>query len=246
MRSFLILMYSLIHIFLFSCGSGSRLNIQGDPEVVAQAENMILAMGGKKNWRKVQSLYIRTLTRDRASGDPYAFEEWINLDAPRFMNHRVKDDIHYFQIVDHNDGWSVRNQEVNMMLPGSVTNYLDWHEKFFMKNIKLLAQGGEDIAVRANGENGFDVLKKNEFICGYQLDKNNLPIKYMTRSTDQGFNFLTVKEWGEYKGYKYPLKVTGETFGSYFQTDYWDPGMLDAESSFNTSFDPYVIAELFE
>ena len=115
-----------------------------------------------------------------------------------------------------------------------------------MRNIKLLAFGGENVEVKVNGEDAFDVFVNSSFIAGFSLNEKNLPVKYVTPGTSQRFNIMNVDEWGEYKGYKYPLKVTGENIRAHYQTDYWDAGTMDAESSFNVSFDPYKIAEKFE
>lgn len=179
------------------------------------------------------------------SGEPFAFEEWINLDEPKFMNHRIINDVHYFQIVDRNDGWVVQNNNVILMQPDNVTNYLGWYDRFFMRNIKLLASGGDQLEVKMNGENAFDVFVNNSFVSGFSLDENNLPVKYVTPGTEQKFNIMNIDEWGEYKGYRYPLKVTGENIRAHYQTDYWDAGTTDAESSFEISFDPYKIAQKF-
>jgi hypothetical protein len=231
---------------MFSCGRGNSLDIKGDEEAVMLAEEMILELGGKKNWKNLKSIYIRTVSIDMASGKPFAYEEWINLDEQKFMNHRIINDVHIFQIVNRNDGWLIQNNAVTMMQPDEVTNYLEWYERFFMLNIKLLANGGENIEVKMSGENAFDVFVNSSFVAGFGLNDNKLPVKYVTPGTSQRFNIMNVDEWGEYKGYKYPLKVTGENIRAHYQTDYWDAGTMDAESSFNVSFDPYKIAEKFE
>mgnify|MGYP000585272896 CR=1 FL=1 len=245
MRYFLILTLNLLLIFQFSCGGGNSLDIKGDKEAITLAESMILELGGKKNWLNLKSLYIRTVALDMVSGEPFAFEEWINLDEPKFMNHRIINDVHYFQIVDRNDGWVVQNNNVILMQPDNVTNYLGWYDRFFMRNIKLLASGGDQLEVKMNGENAFDVFVNNAFVSGFSLDENNLPVKYVTPGTEQKFNIMNIDEWGEYKGYRYPLKVTGENIRAHYQTDYWDAGTTDAESSFEISFDPYKIAQKF-
>jgi hypothetical protein len=245
MRYFSFLLLNLLLIFQFSCGGGNSLDIRGDKEAVVLAENMVLELGGKKNWLNLKSIYIRTVSLDMVSGEPYAFEEWINLDEPKFMNHRIINDVHYFQIVDRNDGWVVQNRNVMLMQPDNVTNYLGWYDRFFMHNIKLLAIGGNQIEVKLNGDNAFDVFVNSSFVAGFSLNDNNLPMKYVTPGTIQRFNIMNIDEWGEYKGYKYPLKITGENIRAHHQTDYWDAGTMDAESSFAISFDPYKIAESF-
>ena len=245
MHLFLRISTSLLLIFLFSCGGGKSLDIKGDKEAVTMAEKMIFELGGKKNWTNLKSLYIRTVTLDMVSGEPFAFEEWINLDEPKFMNHRIINEVHYFQIVNRNDGWLIQNNKVMLMQPDNVTNFLEWYDRFFMRNIKLLANGGDQVEVKVNGENAFDVFLNSIFIAGFSLNENDLPIKYVTPGTSQKFNIMNVDEWGEYKGYKYPLKVTGENIRAHYQTDYWDAGTMDAESSFDVSFDPYKIAEQF-
>ena len=245
MRHFLQISVAFLLIIQFSCGGGNSLDIKGDHEAIMLAEGMILELGGKKNWTDLKSLYIRTVTLDMVSGKPIAFEEWINLDEPKFMNHRIINDVHYFQIVNRNDGWLVQNNKVAMMQPDNVTNSLEWYDRFFMRNIRLLANGGDAVEVKMNGEKAFDVFVNSTFIAGFSLNDNHLPVKYVTPGTNQRFNILNVDEWGEYKGYKYPLKVTGENIRAHYQTDYWDAGTMDAESSFNVSFDPYKIAEQF-
>jgi len=246
MRNLTAILFIFIIILISSCGSGNSLNIQGDKEAIVLAERMIQDMGGKKNWAKLKSLYIRTIALDMLSGEPYAFEEWINLDEPKFMNHRVKNDVHYFQVVHNNDGWSIQNNNVVLMQPAGVTAYLSWYDKFFMRNIKRLAIGGEQVEVKVNGENAFDMFIANQFVSGFQLNKNNLPEKYVTPGNERRFNIINIKEWGEYKGFKYPLEITGENIQAYYQTDYWDIGMMDVEASFSVSLDPYEIAKSFE
>lgn len=245
MRIVVVILIFLIGNFISSCGSGDRLDIKGDEEAVALAEKMIIELGGKKNWGKIKSIYIRTISRD-ISGQPYAFEEWINLDEPKFMNHRFKDEIHYYQIVDRNDGWSVQNNKVIMMIPQSITDYLNWFDNFLMRNIKKLALGGENVEVKLNGENAFDMFIDNKFISRFQLNGNNLPAKYITAGEQNKLNIININEWGEYKGFKYPLDVTVENVMALYETDYWDVGMMDAESSFKITFDPYKIAKKFE
>ena len=235
----------LLVIILFSCGGGNSLDITGNKEAVVLAEKMILELGGKRNWTELKSLYIRTVTLDMVTGEPYAFEEWINLDEAKFMNHRIINDIHYFQIVNRNDGWLIQNNKVVLMQPDNVTSFLEWYDRFFMRNIKLLAKGGEQVEVKLNGKNAFDVFVNSSFVAGFSLNNESLPAKYVTPGTTQRFNIMNIDEWGEYKGYKYPLKVTGENIRAHYQTDYWDAGTMDAESSFNVSFDPYKIAEKF-
>ena len=176
------------------------------------------------------------------SGEAYAFEEWINLDEPKFMYHRIKNDVHYFQIVHNNDGWSIENNNVELMQPAGVTTYLSWYDKFFMRNVKRLAIGGELVEVKVTGENAFDMYIENQFVSGFQLNENNLPEKYATPGSETRFNIININEWGEYKGFKYPLEITGENVPTHYKTDYWDIGMMDAEASFNISFDPYEIA----
>jgi hypothetical protein len=238
-------LFILTVYLLSSCGSES-LKIKGDQEAILMAEKMIMALGGKKNWQKSKSLYIRTITRDMRSGDPIVIEEWINLDEPKFMNHRVKNDVHHFQIIDRNDGWSVQNSNVSLLQPSGVTRYLNWFDRFFMRNIKRLALGGDNVEVKINSENAFDMFIDGEFVSGFQLNRDHLPEKYVTPGINKKFTFMTIKEWGEYKGFTYPLKITGEELGSYFQTDYWDIGTVEAEAAFNVSFDPYEIAQNFE
>lgn len=245
MRHFLLISISIVLIFQISCGGGNSLDIKGDEEAIILAERMIDELGGKKKWLDLKSLYIRTVTLDVVTGEPYAFEEWINLDEPKFMNHRIINDIHYFQIVNRNDGWMVQNNNVMMMQPDNVTNYLGWYDQFFMRNIKILAEGGEQVEVKVNGDNAFDVFVRNSFISGFSLNDNNLPNKYVTPGSSQRFNIMNIDKWGEYKGYKYPLEVTGENIRAHYKTDYWDAGTMDAESSFEVSFDPHIIAERF-
>ena len=228
---------------LYSCGGGNTLDIKGDVEARQLAQNMIQEMGGKKKWETLKSIYLRTVSIDMTTGKAFAIEEWINLDAPKFMNHRIVNDQHNFQIVDGNDGWMVVGRDVSMMMPDRVTGYLQYYDNFFMRNIKILVEGGEGIEVKINKDNSFDVFKNNAFIAGFGLDENALPVKYITPNGNQGFNIMNITEWGEYKGYKYPLTVKGENIRANYQTDYWDAGTMDAESSFDITFDPYQIAK---
>jgi hypothetical protein len=245
MRYTVIALVVFIVYLISSCGGSNHLDINGEDEAIVLAENMIIELGGRKNWEKLKSIYIRTTSIDNR-GQPYVFEEWINLDEPKFMNHRFKDEIHYYQIVDKNDGWSVQNSKVVLMMPQTITDYLDWFDNFLMCNIKQLALGGETVEVKLHDDHAFDMFINNKFISRFQLNDNNLPAKYFTAGNQNEFNIININEWGEYKGFKYPLEVTVEGVMAQYKTDYWDIGMMDAESSFNITFDPYKIAKNFE
>jgi len=242
MRSLIYIFFILISILIFSSCSGDKLDIKGDTEAVDKATLMIKSLGGKSIWAKLRSVYIRTVKLE-SNGGVSVFEEWINLDEPRFMNRMVVNDVLTIKIIDRNDGWALINGQLGMLRSSDITGYLIWHEKFIMRSLMRLAEGGEDIEVRLTGANRIDMYVSGKFTSGFGLDPEGLPISYISddKSDDETFEIL---KWGEYKGYKYPLEIKAINRLAIFKTDYWDPSVLDAESAFNITLDPNKLANI--
>jgi len=229
----------LLFLFLMvSCGSSDKLEIKGEPEAVQMAEEMLKALGGKKAWTKLRSVYIRTVVRASGASNPYLSEEWINLDQPKFMNKKTVNNIQSIDIVDGNDGWRIKGSTVEMIAPGQITSYLRWHEQHFLRVVKDLVEEKENIEVRKIAANQFEVFSNGKFLSGFELNESHLPITYYNKSNAGRLNKIFFKEYSEYKGYKFPLVIEAESMMAMYRTDYFDPSPLDAERAFKISFNP--------
>jgi hypothetical protein len=225
-------------ITLVSCGGSDKLDIKGDPEAIKIAEDMLKAMGGKKAWFQLKSVYVRTLSRVASVTEPYIYEEWINIDEPKLMNRKVLNDTEIVDIIDGNDGWQIQGSSMNMIPPQRITSYLHWHKNYFIRVVKDLAEEQENIEVKKT-DNGFEVYKQGDFLAGFELNEANLPIGYYTESLTGQKNKIFFKEFSEYEGYKFPLLIEAESMIATYQTDYFDPSNQDAAKAFNISFNPH-------
>ena len=234
----------LLLIVIFSSCSGDKLDIKGEPEAIDKAALMIKSLGGKSIWGKLRSVYIRTVKLE-STGGVSVFEEWINLDEPRFMNRVVINDVQSIKIIDGNDGWALVNGQLGMLRSSEITSYLNWHENFIMRNFKRLAEGGEEIEVRLKGPNRIDMYVSGKLTSGFNLDTDGLPISYISDNSGKIETYEILK-WGEYKGYKYPLEIKVKDRLSIFKTDYWDPSVLDAESAFRVTFNPNELSKMLQ
>lgn len=236
-------MKQLIYFFLifssaiFSCSS-DKLEVKGEPEAIQLAESMIKELGGRKKWVDVESVYIRTVTTFGSLRQNVVTEEWINLSEPKFMNRVINEGEEVIQIVDKNDGWEIRNDQITMLPPKSITDYLNWHDNHLLINLKRLAAGGENVALRMNGDNRFDMHIGNEIKASFQLDKYNLLRRYYSKGSNDQQGSLIIKNYREYEGYKFPLELGSGSAMTIHKTDYFDPSPLPADKAFNISFDP--------
>lgn len=244
MRPLINIFFFLISILIFFSCNGDKLDIKGEPEAIDKATLMIKTLGGKDIWGKLRSVYIRTV-KIESSGGVSVFEEWINLDVPKFMNRVVINDVQSIKIIDGNDGWSLINGQLGMLRSSEITGYLNWHENFIMRSLKRLAEGGEEIEVRLEGANRIDMYVNGKFTSGFNLETEGLPISYVADISGVVETYEILK-WGEYKGYKYPLEIKVENRLAIFRTDYWDPSVLDAESAFNITLNPNELANKFQ
>jgi hypothetical protein len=241
MNRFYKLMIFLPVLLFQSCGSSGKLDIQGTEEAVDMAESMLKALGGKKAWANLNSVYIRTIVRVTSDGDPYVLEEWTNLSEPKFMNKRSSGSSSSISIINGNDGWQIENNSMQMISPQKITSYLRWFDKYFLRVVKLLAQEDERIEVRKSDGRLLEVYINGEFLAGFDLDEENLPGRYLTKSSVGKDNILQFKEFSEYEGYKFPLEIHIESSFSSFRTDYFDPSHLEAERAFKVTLDPNKI-----
>jgi hypothetical protein len=241
MNRFLLLLTLFVVLVLQSCGTSDRPDIKGSEEAVDMAGSMLEALGGKKAWAKLNSVYIRTLVRVPSEGDPYIIEEWTNLSEPRFMNKRTTGGTPAINIINGNDGWHIQGDKMEMIAPQTVTSYLRWFDQYFLRVVKLLAQDDERIEVRKAEGRMLEVYMDNKFLAAFDLNEENLPGRYITRGSGGRENILQLKEFSEYKGYKFPLEIQLEARFASYRTDYFDPSHLEAERAFNITFDPNEI-----
>ncbi len=221
-----------------SCGSNNKLEVPGDPEAVVMAGEMLEALGGKKAWSKIQSVYIRTITTSSSSAQPYVFEEWINLDEPKFMNRTTEGQEAVIQIVDHNDGWMVNKNKVTMIPPARITGYLGWHHQHLLVNLRKLANENEKIILKLKEPGRFDLYLDGRITCGFELGKDHKIKKYYSYPQNGHMSILAVNEYRTYKGYVFPLELAVEGAFTSYKTDYFDPSPLEADKAFPISFDP--------
>jgi hypothetical protein len=229
---------SIILLTLVSCGGSNNLDIKGEPDAIHLAEEMLKALGGKKAWQRVQSVYVRTIARRSSESEPYIYEEWTNLDEPKFMNRKSVNNTGVIEIVDGNDGWRIEGSDMQMIPPQRITSYLAWHDQYFMRVVKLIAMETESIEVRVKNENQLEVFVDDRFVYGFELSESFLPERYYTKGLGESISMVFFKKYSEYEGYKFPLEINSESMMATYTTDYFDPSPLEAEKAFNISFNP--------
>jgi len=232
----------ILFFLLFGCGGSDKLNIKGDPEAIKLAESMLKELGGKKAWSRIKSVYIRTIAT-ASSQQSYVLEEWINLDRPKFMNIKTTNNIQSVDIIDGNDGWRITGRQIQMIPPQRITSYLEWYDTFFIRLVKFMAEERDNIEVRKKGDRQFEFYIDGTFKSGFELYDTNLPSSYYVEDQYGNYNTVFFEEFSEYKGYKFPLTIKGESLLATYNTDYFDPSHLEAEKAFSITFNPNVLLE---
>ena len=244
MRNFVVTFFALPAIlFISSCSSRGKLEIKGDPTAVQLAQVMMDSLGGRAKWEKLRSVYVRTLNYVSSGDENYVLEEWIDLDKPRVMNRKSLETYSVVQILDGNEGWQIRNDNLNLMNSQTITDILDWYDHYYMRALRILATGGEDIEVKMNGFTRFDLYQAGNFLGGFEVNENKYPERYFNMPSNRLENSVIITKWGEYKGYKYPLEIHPRESLSIFKTDYWNPSESDPETAFNISYNPNIELE---
>jgi hypothetical protein len=233
-------------IIICGCGDNNKVNLKGEPAAVAMAQSMLDALGGKAKWARLKSVYVRTLNFTPEQANNYVMEEWIELDAPKMISRQSSQISSVIQVLDRNDGWVIKNNDVELMSSQSITNLLKWHNQYLMRVLQILAEGGENREVKMNGERRFDFYENNIFVGGFKLNKDDLIESYFTKISQDLLNSIDFKGWREYKGMKYPLEVHSSARMAVYKTDYWDPRETTVEKAFNFSFNPNIVLEKFK
>lgn len=238
MKQFFNLFWLIPLLLIMACGGSDKLDIKGSPEAVNMAESMLKALGGKKVWSRLNSVYIRTIARVANEGEPYILEEWTNLTEPKFMNRRSTNNGTVIEIVNGNDGWTLQGSRMEMIPPQRITNYLRWYDQYFLRVVKQIAMENENIEVRRKNDRTLEVLMNGALFSGFVLNSENLPERYFVEREGGNTTTIHFKEFSEYKGYKFPLEVASESMFATYRTDYFDPSHLDAEKAFKVTFNP--------
>ncbi len=243
-RISLILFVLIILFFIDSCGNDHKLTIKGDPALVKRVQAMMDSLGGRENWSKIKSVYVRTLNFTSAGKGNYQLEEWIDLEKPRILNRKQDNSGNdVIQIVDGNDGWMIQNHQMDLLPLQTITNMLNWYDHYFLRTLKILATGGEYCEIKSNGPNRFNVFLSGKFIGGIELNDKSYPEKYFIDPSNDIQSGVQIVNWGKYNGYTYPLEIHALGTMAIYKTDYFDPRDMNPEAAFSISYNPNQILE---
>ena len=224
--------------------SFSASTFDGDPGAVEQAEAMFDAIGGKKRWGKLRSLYIQATHEEPELEGPYKSEIWRSIDEFKIRIEQQSDQFHTVAVFSDEGGWVTyyHREETKALDPDVVAAWKHGHQHNVYVMLSRLAQNGTyTVRERSDGTIGF--FEGETFLCAVELDEENRPYGFIAPGANgiEGRSNFTI--WGTTKGMVHSAGG-GPTDGSFsYTTDVWKPSNKSFDDEFGFDLGPPMMED---
>ena len=146
----------LTAVSFMTFGISARAELQGDPEALALADQMIDSIGGKDLWSRIRSLHVFEKSRS-LKGEGIMAEFWRDLEVPReryTLTNRDGLEVQFWW--DQSGVWQLLNGKLNKELPATLHQEVKayWQGEIYVMYHRL-AKGDPDISLKKEEGNAF-------------------------------------------------------------------------------------------
>ncbi|GEM_PF-3478291 len=170
-------------------------------------------LGGRKYWADLRSVYVEYQQEDENFGK-YSSKQFQSLDKPQIILDQQINGVRLVRILNDSIGWVINDGNMEQMDELNKNFMYYWYSLDYYKKLHELAVG-KNLEVKFTSQNQLIIFKDEKFYCGFELNKDFIPIAYnRPRFNDQNIS-LRLLEWNEQDGRKYPAKA--ESFDHEFE-----------------------------
>ncbi len=203
-----------------------NVSTKSDAKAQAKVEQMMKALGGRKNWSEIESLYIRAIHKEEAFKKPYQNEILRNLDSPQFKI--IQQDDKFFRIayVNGKKGWIIRsrNGKATKMSEKSLAGFLHWNKHLVYGIFRKIAKRSPDLNFKIDEKERLVVYENGEKLAAFEFNEKNLPYKFYTPKADGSGESLNIfTSWSEGNGLVYPTTSEPQENKAIYVALEWKP-----------------------
>ncbi|MEQ9423910.1 MAG: hypothetical protein RJQ09_05800 [Cyclobacteriaceae bacterium] len=208
-----------------------------DEQAVIKADQMFEAIGGKKKWASLKSLYIKAVHTQPNLTEPYTSEIWRSIDGFKIRIEQKSDEFHKVGMFSDEGVWirDLKAGTVKQLDEDRLTDEKRQNELNVYVLLNRIARN-ESYKPKLNGQR-LEFYLNEEFQTAFILDEYSRPSIFITKSKDGLKEFVSFfNKWGTTNGFIHSAGG-GPVDGNFFySTEIWQPSELIFEEAFDVAF----------
>ena len=227
----------LVMMAVHSCTSPNTNSntFSGDEKAVLLAEQMFTAIGGKKPWCELKSLYIKATHTEPQKSEPYMSEIWRGIDRFEMVMEQQNDDFHVKAVVDSLGG-TVRyydNRDTFRVLTKEQLS--EWKFEHNHNIYVLLHNFGcnpTNYRVQMEKANILTFYEDTVFLARFELDDQLRPHVVYHPNVDGSIAGSVFTHWGTDGGLIHSAGGHPLDSSFFYQTKIWQPATNSLKEKF--------------
>ncbi len=231
------LFLSFIFILLaFSCSDTKKAEtFNGDLAAVARADSMFLAIGGKENWCRLKSLYIKAEHQEPQMPLPYTSEIWRAMDTFELIIEQQNDSFHVKAVITEREGrvrYYDKRDTFRILTPEQLADWAYGHKHNIYVLLHDMACKPGDYRVEIDEKDRLTFYRDTIFEVSFGLDEKMRPYLFYQPNPDGSVSGSIFTHWGEDDGLVH--SAGGHPLDSNFiyLTEIWKPSQLPLKEAF--------------
>lgn len=228
-----------IALCLASCAGPGDMNpensFNGDVKAVELANQMYSAIGGKKAWCELRSLYIKAIHTEPQMHIPYTSEIWRGIDEFNLVIEQQNDSFHVKGVINENEGiirYYDKRDTMRTLTPEQLVEWKYDNEHNIYVILHRMACHPQNYSVHVDENNRLAFYSDSTLVTSLGLDDQMRPYLFYSPRPDGSISGSVFTKWATDQGLVH--SAGGHPLDSNFvyTTEIWQPGSKSLEDSF--------------
>lgn len=176
---------------------------QGSPDAVVAAERMFRAIGGKKRWSEIRSVYVKARHTEPQLEQPYVSEIWRALDAVELRIEQRSEAFHRLARVDSEGGQVAYLDEGDRVRTLTLEQHAQWifdHNHNVYVLLHRLGKTPAQFKVVLEDTDRLTFYEGEERLAGFRLDAQDRPHLFYQPASNGELITSRFSKWGTHNG----------------------------------------------
>ena len=235
-----ILTATFIFLLVFITGSCKRpasgnQSFSGDPEAIELADQMFDAIGGKKAWCELRSLYIKAEHTEPQMTIPYQSEIWRGIDRFEVVIEQQNDSFHVKGVINEFGGtirYYDKRDTSRILTSEQLENWKFDHNHNVYVLLHDIGCSPQDYRVDFDENENLAFYRDSMFVTSFGLDDQLRPYLFYQPNADGTISGSIFSHWGTDGGLVH--SAGGHPLDSNFMyvTEIWQPAKERLKETF--------------
>ena len=236
------LLFIILLLAIYACKSSDSKtessqtqSFQGEEKTITLADQMFEAIGGKKAWCGLKSLYIKAEHTEPQMTIPYQSEIWRGIDQFELVIEQKNDSFHVKGVIDKHGGkirYYDKRDTSRVLTEEQLKEWEFDHNHNIYVLLHDLACQPENYNVKIDENDRLAFYQDSVFMTSFSLDDQLRPYLFYHPNTDGTVVGSTFTHWGTDDGLVH--SAGGHPLDSNFvyRTEIWQPSTNSLKATF--------------